>query len=708
MDFDTPWEGVVNGNPKINNPEADNKWIGTPWEGVVDNHPKNNSFGNGVKTESMEAAEAILLRSSPTARRVRRSLEALEDEVIAERYQILRRIGKGGMGVVYLAQQTNLNRDVCIKVLNPDFIDDESAIVRFEREAKGLSRLQHPNIVTIFDYGRDGDLAYIVMEYAQGETLSRFIKANKPLSLSVFLPIAIQTLKGIGEAHKLGLIHRDIKPANIILCELEGEKNFVKILDFGLAKLAQGQEDVTKDQQLVGSASFMAPEQILTGASDARTDVYALGVMFYMMLAGEKPFIGSNDNVILYKHVNEAPAPLRLKVKEDQGIPETLCETIDQCLNKDPDQRPQSAIALLDAISYALDAPQLRSSWSSVSLGKIDLLKMSEDADTRVMNHTSHQSLPALPPATPSTSKPRLSFPATPPVTSSPHSSGSISAISDTHSRPDHPSASFPSFAPATHRSHRQTQSAKDRRMLLLIIAGLVFVAIITVVIAAVTRKPSTDPNTQTLEANKEHHDAIFLEIEQSIAQGRWQFAEDLLNTIQNTATESSEILRLSALKTQIENGKLLTLARIERDNGNIKAAQAHYETLITKDASHEMAKTELAQMLADNATGSVTFQISPQDGLTLHINDTLYTSPPQSLDLPPGSYSLRITRDGYQDWTGSVTIQAAKDTQMSITLERRRPTTTHPRKDHTTRDNLLLGGSRRDNKSSGSGLLLD
>ena len=126
------------------------------------------------------------------------NVEELENEVIAGRYLIKKRVGKGGMGVVYLAEQTNLGREVCVKVLNPALIDDESAVVRFEREARGLSRLQHPNIVTIFDYGRDDDLAYIVMEYAQGETLSRFLKRSGPLDRDTFIPIAVQTLRGIG------------------------------------------------------------------------------------------------------------------------------------------------------------------------------------------------------------------------------------------------------------------------------------------------------------------------------------------------------------------------------------------------------------------------------------------------------------------------------------------------------------------------------
>ena len=397
---------------------------------------------------------------------MRIGLEELEGEVISGRYQILRRIGKGGMGVVYLAQQTNLGRNVCIKVLNPALLDDEDAVGRFEREAKGLSRLQHPNIVTIFDYGRDGDLAYIVMEYAQGVTLSKYLKAHGALTLDEFLPVAVQILKGIGEAHKLGLIHRDIKPANIILAELEGESNFVKILDFGLAKLAQGQEDLTKEQQLVGSASYMAPEQILTGASDPRTDVYALGVMFYLMLAGRKPFNGSNDNVILYKHVNEIPSPLKTMVEERQGIPETLCEVVDQCLMKEPEKRPQTALDLLKAISYALDAPQLRAGFSSMSLARIDLQKVSEEAETHFIGTAGTGSISAPVPSGSAAPAESAGTPGGIPMANLSPASSVSSVVS-----PAEAVASYPTGG---------TREERDRKMLIiLIVVGAALVAIV-------------------------------------------------------------------------------------------------------------------------------------------------------------------------------------------------------------------------------------
>ena len=437
-------------------------------------------FGGYTASEYRISPLPLQMDDMEEQTRKHRGLDDLEGEIISGRYQIVRRIGKGGMGVVYLATQTNLGRNVCLKVLNPALLDDEDAVGRFEREAKGLSRLQHPNIVTIFDYGRDGNLAYIVMEYAQGETLSKYLKAHGALTLDEFLPLAVQTLKGIGEAHKLGLIHRDIKPANIVLCELEGEKNYVKILDFGLAKLAQGGEELTKEQQLVGSASYMSPEQILTGTSDTRTDVYALGVMFYLMLSGRKPFTGSNDNVILYKHVNEMPTPLKRLIEPQQGVPDTLCEVIDQCLSKAHEKRPQTANDLLNAISYALDAPQLRAGFSSMSLASVELQK------------SEPFTFPPVADAPKDEEQPKTNDQAEQPA-----SEGSADKNNGVR---------MPLHAPTV--SYQVSTETKDRRVLILVLACVAaIIAIIIVVILGRTTAPQPVPTIVQTQQNAQDED---------------------------------------------------------------------------------------------------------------------------------------------------------------------------------------------------------
>src|SRR5690554_2225056 len=273
--------------------------------------------------------------------------EKLIGKTLAGRYEVEQCIGKGGMGVVYLARQTALGRKVVIKVLPRSFVDDEEAIIRFEREAQGMSRLQHPHIVAIYDFGHDADQAYICMEYVNGETLTERIRREGPTSAQEFAQIASQILQGIGEAHSMGLIHRDIKPSNIMLTERHGRQNYTKILDFGLAKLSAGAVDVTKEQALVGSAAYLSPEQIMGNPSDHRADIYAMGVLFYYMLCGEKPFVSDDDITVLYQHVHAAPKPLGGRLPEDHRVPGALVELVERMLAKSPDDRPADAPSIL-------------------------------------------------------------------------------------------------------------------------------------------------------------------------------------------------------------------------------------------------------------------------------------------------------------------------------------------------------------------------
>ncbi len=595
--------------------------------------------------------------------KVHRGLESLEGEIISDRYQIIKRIGKGGMGVVYLAQQTKLNRNVCLKVLNPALLDDEDAVSRFEREAKGLSRLQHPNIVTIFDYGRDGDLAYIVMEYAQGETLSKFLKVHGALHIDQFLPIAVQILKGIGEAHKLGLIHRDIKPANIILGELEGER-FVKILDFGLAKLAQGQEDVTKDQQLVGSASYMAPEQILTGHSDTRTDVYALGVMFYLMLAGQKPFSGANDNVILYKHVNEIPKDLRELVQPFQEVPEPLCDVIMQCLSKDCEKRPQTANDMLVAFSHALDAPQIRAGYSSMSLSHLDI-KGADEADT----HTIPSSIPAG-------------------LSAAGESSGEVSHVSSVSSVSR--TGIGQSDIYIVQANPRDTQEARDRKILfvLLSLIGIVVVVIVVVILTNFVGNKQETPavvqqvgnvngavvNDSANDANDEAQqmEALFAEIQGNINGNNLELAENAIKILENSdkASVPAYLIRISQLRTQIDK---LNQAKESMDNENYDAAIDILEEVLREDDSNLTAKSMLEQI---NALPTVVFKFDGDRSKTeLLVGDVSKGSLPEKIRFKtPGKYQLLIKSEGYKDWVREENVEAGNALEFSIELEKAAP----------------------------------
>lgn len=258
------------------------------------------------------------------------------------RYTIVRLIARGGVGLVYLARQAVSNAAVVVKVLAGNMLGDTETTARFDREAQRLRGIQHPNIVAMVDYGHADGSAYLVMEYLEGELLSAHATRKGPLTLAEFTPIAAQILKAIGYAHANGLMHRDLKPSNIMLCNRKGRANFVKILDFGMAKLIEGERDITSEQ-IVGTANYLSPEQIRGEAIDARVDVYAIGIMFYALLAGRLPFIADNNAALLYKHVHEPPPALAELLPADHDIPPGLIALVHRCLTKEVAARPSDA-----------------------------------------------------------------------------------------------------------------------------------------------------------------------------------------------------------------------------------------------------------------------------------------------------------------------------------------------------------------------------
>jgi serine/threonine protein kinase len=268
---------------------------------------------------------------------------------IGGRYTIVRLLARGGVGVVYLANPVDSDDEVVIKVLASTMVGDSEATARFDREADRLSGVQHPNIVRMIDHGHEQGSPFLVMEYLDGELLADFMDRECPMPLEVFAPIAAQIIKALNFAHKRGLMHRDIKPTNIMLCQRKGRANFVKILDFGLAKLTEDEKNITSEQ-IIGTANFLSPEQIRGEPTDVRVDVYAVGILFYAMLSGRLPFDADNNAALLYKHVHEEPPPLEEALPEDHDIPDDLIDLIHQCLAKDPAERPADAGAMVEVL----------------------------------------------------------------------------------------------------------------------------------------------------------------------------------------------------------------------------------------------------------------------------------------------------------------------------------------------------------------------
>ncbi len=280
--------------------------------------------------------------------------DPLIGRLINDRFKINALIARGGMGKVYRAEQAPLGRVCAIKVLNPNYAGehDPEFHKRFFLEASIASKLTHPNTVTIFDYGRtDDDIYYMAMEYLEGHTLHRAIREAGHFPEERAAHVARQICRALREAHSLGVIHRDLKPANIFLVEHGDESDFVKVLDFGLVKNVSENkgEDLTQTGLFMGSPKYMAPEQIRGDRVDARTDIYALGIIMYEMITGKVPFDRPNSVNILMAHVNEDAPPMR-QMNPAISLSPAVEETVLRCMAKDPDTRFRSMDEVLAAL----------------------------------------------------------------------------------------------------------------------------------------------------------------------------------------------------------------------------------------------------------------------------------------------------------------------------------------------------------------------
>ena len=252
------------------------------------------------------------------------------------RYQILERVGRGGMGVLYRGFDPILDREVAVKVMLADFSEDtEQMRPRFYREAKSADKLQHRNIVTIFEFAEENNQPHIVMEFLRGSPLSSRMEEAPPLTLDDKLDIVAQLCTGLGYAHSQGVVHRDVKPANVFILQ----DGTVKLLDFGIAKLATS--TLTRQGDVVGSAPYMSPEQI-AGVQDldGRSDVWSTGVLLYELLCGRKPFDGEGLTTVIAGILREQPQALDTRVP---GLPKALVDVVSKALEKDRDKRFQNA-----------------------------------------------------------------------------------------------------------------------------------------------------------------------------------------------------------------------------------------------------------------------------------------------------------------------------------------------------------------------------
>ncbi|HEU4951594.1 MAG TPA: protein kinase [Holophagaceae bacterium] len=265
------------------------------------------------------------------------------------KFEIKRLLGHGAMGEVYLGVDPSIGREVAIKTILAATAGGEEAKARFAREAKAAGVLNHPNLVTIYEFGEDQGVLYIAMEFVKGHDLEELLR-DQSLTRSELLEVLAQVCDGLDFAHHGGIVHRDIKPSNVRVIR-DGRRLAAKVMDFGVARV--GNSDMTATGMVMGTVSYMAPEYIRSGKPDPRSDLFAVGVMLYEALSGRKPFAGDTTPTILYKIVNEAPEPLDTDAL--QGISPATRSVLERALVKDPDQRYQTAADFAKALRAAKD-----------------------------------------------------------------------------------------------------------------------------------------------------------------------------------------------------------------------------------------------------------------------------------------------------------------------------------------------------------------
>jgi serine/threonine-protein kinase len=280
--------------------------------------------------------------------------DPLVGTVIAERYRVDARLGDGGMGTVYRVEHTHMRKRLALKVLHRELSASAEVVARFEREAMAAANIEHPNVANATDFGKlpDGSF-YLVLEYIEGIDLRQLMSLEKWLPPARAVHIALQILGALGRAHELGIVHRDLKPENVLLVEKDGDSEFVKILDFGIARVPVGtlgsiksssdMRPLTKAGTVYGTPEYMAPEQALGHQVDGRADLYAVGILLFEMLTGHRPYDDKDKIALLGAHVSKPIPDLRVRAPKGQSLPEGLVRVVERCLAKAPEDRFESA-----------------------------------------------------------------------------------------------------------------------------------------------------------------------------------------------------------------------------------------------------------------------------------------------------------------------------------------------------------------------------
>jgi len=278
--------------------------------------------------------------------------------LIDGRYQINSRIARGGMATVFLATDLRLERRVAVKIMHGHLADDSAFRSRFIQEARSAARLAHPNVISVFDQGQDSDMAYLVMEYLPGITLRQLLNDYGKLTPEQTLDIMDAVLRGLAAAHEAGIVHRDLKPENVLLAD-DGR---IKIGDFGLARATTA--NTASGQALLGTIAYLSPELLTRGVADARSDIYAAGIMMFEMLTGEQPYKGEQPMQVAYQHAHDQ---VPLPSSKNPKVPTALDDAVRWSTQREPAQRPENAQSLLDALVVAESGIRVGTHTSNIS-----------------------------------------------------------------------------------------------------------------------------------------------------------------------------------------------------------------------------------------------------------------------------------------------------------------------------------------------------
>lgn len=270
--------------------------------------------------------------------------------ILGKRYELIEKIGSGGMANVYKAKCQLLKRFVAIKILRPELVEDEEFVARFKRESQAAASLSHPNIVNVFDVGEETGVHYIVMEYVQGKTLKELIKEKSPMDFQDTIRISLQICAALKHAHNNKIVHRDIKPQNILV----SDDGTIKVADFGIARAVTSSTVTIAGANVIGSVHYFSPEQARGSYVDTRSDIYSLGIVIYEMLTGKVPFEGDTAISVALKHIQENVLPIN---EINPNVPNSIQDIIEKAIEKDPNKRYQDIEEMINDLKHSLKEP---------------------------------------------------------------------------------------------------------------------------------------------------------------------------------------------------------------------------------------------------------------------------------------------------------------------------------------------------------------